>query len=425
MIYSVLSNNKDLINNFLKTFSYHNNKYENLIITVDDKASNWNDMNNIIKSYSDKIRILRLTDIERYSVQALGLGNYFTFIKVCPIQAKLLIPFYFKWALGIDKFFMMDDDILVNCDIEKLNFDQCDSAGVDNTALDISNFKHIRDQLNACNELLDKKFGGYITKFPRFVVCAFIMTVYNDYAEYIFRFFNSTKIYEYIKQNSNNFIIKRTNKNILYPFEEHCLNVYIISHAKKFMLFKKDMVFHYWGRPDLYEDKSTVLKSRFIHAAILKNNTKNDWYNFYFSSQKEIKQNNKPIIVYCLNDNKEYIKMMEASADSILRFCPNAEFHVIINSKNKISVSNKFITHYFPLNTVFRERLNSKEGPKDRLNNTSYLKLWIPEILKDYKKCLFVDCDCLCFEDINNIYSLDIPYLAESEIPSVDRKSVV
>ena len=153
MIYSVLSNNKDLINNFLKTFSYHNNKYENLIITVDDKTSNWNDMNNVIKSYSDKIRILRLTDIERYSVQTLGLGNYFTFIKVCPIQAKLLIPFYFKWALGIDKFFMMDDDILVNCDIEKLNFDSIDGGGTDDKYGPNRIAPHMLNQFNLCNEL--------------------------------------------------------------------------------------------------------------------------------------------------------------------------------------------------------------------------------------------------------------------------------
>lgn len=422
MIYHVLTNNQKLITNFLKSFSLYDNKYENLIITIDNKHSNYDLVKAAILSFSHKIKILKLTDIEDYAIKALNLKNYKTFVNICPIQAKLLIPFYFKWVLKIDKFFMFDDDILVNCNIESLNLDQYDGAGVDNTVEDISKFKHIRDQLNACNELLDKKFVGDITKFPRFVVCAFIMTVYNDYAEYIFRFFNSTKIYEYIRQNSNNFVAKQNNRNILYPFEEHCLNVYIISHAKKFMLFKKDIVFHYWGQANLYEDKNTVLKSKFIHAVVLKNNTKNDWYNFYFSRQKEIKQNDKPIIVYCLNDNKEYIKMMEASADSILRFCPNVEFHVIINSKNKISVSDKFVTHYFPLNTTFRERLNSKDGPKDRLNNTSYLKLWIPEILKDYKKCLFVDCDCLCFEDINNIYSLDIPYLAESEIPSVDIK---
>lgn len=405
MIYSVLSNNKDLISNFLKTFSYHNNKYENLIITVDDKTSNWNDMNNVIKSYSDKIRILRLTDIERYSVQTLGLGNYFTFIKVCPIQAKLLIPFYFKWALGIDKFFMMDDDILVNCDIEKLNFDQCDSAGVDNTALDISKFKHIRDQLNACNELLDKKFGGYITKFPRFVVCAFIMTVYNDYAEYIFRFFNSTKIYEYIRQNSNNFTTKQTNKNILYSFEESCLNVYIISHAKKFMFFDKKMVFHFWDSQqefNFYNNPNIVLQSKFIHAYRRdQNGNKDFWYNFYFSNTITLTKSKEICpIVYCFDKN--YISFAKQSIKSILRY--NKDVKIILIVDQYINELKEFEQH------IVSEKIKTSKAFKfraqDRLTLFAYARLLLPEILETYDRVLYLDCDILCTDNINDLLLL-------------------
>ena len=72
--------------------------------------------------------------------------------------------------------------------------------------------------------------------------------------------------------------------------------------------------------------------------------------------------------------------------------------------------------YLYKLNEKFRERLNSKEGPTDRLNNSSYLKLFIPEILKDLDKCLFVDCDCVCFGSLNDVYNTDIQYLALSSI---------
>lgn len=413
MIYSVLSNNKDLINNFLKTFSYHNNKYENLIITVDDKTSNWNDMNNVIKSYSDKIRILRLTDIERYSVQTLGLGNYFTFIKVCPIQAKLLIPFYFKWALSIDKFFMMDDDILVNYDIGLLDFNQCDGGGTDNTAQDFMKCRNLVDQLLLCNELLNKKFVGDIKGFPRFVVCAFFMTVYEDYAEYIFRFFNSTKIYEYIKLHSNNFNLVTTNKNPLYPFEENCLNIYIVSHSKKFALFGKNMVFQYWGfEPNvkLYQNKELVKNSLFIHTHLRnKENSKLEWSDYYFPELRQISDEICPI-VYCFDKN--YIPFVKQSIKSVLKYNKNVKIILIVDEYIEDFEDFKNFEQYTIKNSLDQIPAFNLHGGTDRLTKFTYARLLIPEILKNYNRVLYLDGDILCTSNIEFLLKIIPPVIA-------------
>jgi lipopolysaccharide biosynthesis glycosyltransferase len=108
--------------------------------------------------------------------------------------------------------------------------------------------------------------------------------------------------------------------------------------------------------------------------------------------------------------------MLNLSIESIDRFNSNVNYHIIVNSDETVPGINKGKQYLYKLNEKFRERLNSKEGPTDRLNNSSYLKLFIPEILKDLDKCLFVDCDCVCFGPLNDVYNTDIQYLALSSI---------
>lgn len=121
-------------------------------------------------------------------------------------------------------------------------------------------------------------------------------------------------------------------------------------------------------------------------------------------------------IVYCVDNNPEYIKMLNKSIDSIDMYNNDVNYYIIINSNSKISGIKKGKQILFKLNETFRERLNSKDGPKDRLNNSSYLKLYIPEILNDLDKCLFVDCDCVCFNNISDVYNQNVEFLKLSKI---------
>lgn len=115
-------------------------------------------------------------------------------------------------------------------------------------------------------------------------------------------------------------------------------------------------------------------------------------------------------LIYCINNNSKYIEMMLASMASFEQYNQNINFYIIVNSDKELNLTIPYnITQILcPLKETFRERLNSKEGPTDRLNNTSYLKLWIPELLQNkLTKCLFIDCDILCFGNISAEYNFD------------------
>lgn len=109
-------------------------------------------------------------------------------------------------------------------------------------------------------------------------------------------------------------------------------------------------------------------------------------------------------LVYCINNNPEYIEMMLASMASFEQYNQDINFYIIVNSDKELNLPKNNITQILcPLKETFRERLYSKECIEDRLNNTSYLKLWIPELLQNkLDKYLFIDCDILGFGNIKN-----------------------
>lgn len=410
MIYTVLTNNRILIKNFLKSFQKFNNKFENLIITIDNKTADFDLIKLDINQFSDRIRILKLTDIEDYVIKTLNLKNYKTFVSVCPIQAKLIIPFYFKQVLKINKFFMFDDDILINCNLDSLNFDQFNAAGTDNRSEDIAKQIHIQDQLNACNELLTYPFKlkGRMQDFPRYAVCAFIITVYDDYGNYIYNFFNSEKIYNYISQNSRNFTVKQTNQNILYPFEEICLNVYNVSHNKNFKIFGKEIVFHYWGNPKIYKDRQLALKSKIIHAHL---KDKTQWYNFYF-------ENKLPEINVCFVLDQNYVKYMGPCIASLFAHKNNYKIHIISTQKlTGLEWLNckGYIVNIDSLRKNFRFK-----DKTDRISEAAFLKLLIPEVLKDTDKVLYMDPDIVVRKNPIEFYQVNPEYIAGTETYATD-----
>ena len=410
MVYTVLTNNRILINNFLKSFQKFNNKFENLIITIDNKTADFDLIKLDISQLSDRIRILKLTDIEDYVIKTLNLKNYKTFVSVCPIQAKLIIPFYFKQVLKINKFFMFDDDILINCNLDSLNFDQFNAAGTDNRSEDIAKQIHIQDQLNACNELLTYPFKlkGRMQDFPRYVVCAFIITVYDDYGNYIYNFFQSEKIYNYISQNSRNFTVKQTNQNILYPFEEICLNVYNVSHNKNFKIFGKEIVFHYWGNPKIYKDCQLALKSKIIHAHL---KDKTQWYNFYF-------ENKLPEINVCFVLDQNYVKYIGPCIASLFAHKNNYKIHIISTQKlTGLEWLNckGYIVNIDSLRKNFRFK-----DKTDRISEAAFLKLLIPEVLKDTDKVLYMDPDIVVRKNPIEFYQVNPEYIAGTETYATD-----
>ena len=125
-----------------------------------------------------------------------------------------------------------------------------------------------------------------------------------------------------------------------------------------------------------------------------------------------------PIVVYIVNDQAEYIEMMKASAESIKLFSPNCEFHVVVAEDHYAeSIPSYFTQHLFKLTTRYRER----EGKFDRMNNMSYIKLWLPDIFKNYEKILHIDVDTLCYNPIEPIWNLNPKYIAAHALANAAR----
>lgn len=117
-------------------------------------------------------------------------------------------------------------------------------------------------------------------------------------------------------------------------------------------------------------------------------------------------------LVWCINGNPSYVEMTNWSFESFSRFNDQISAYAIVDSETPIVHLDKRLKQIcHPLKTIYRQRLNTSEGPKDRLQNSSYLKCFIPEILHDLDKCLFVDADVLCFKNIKEVYDLDVKFL--------------
>lgn len=117
-------------------------------------------------------------------------------------------------------------------------------------------------------------------------------------------------------------------------------------------------------------------------------------------------------LVWCINGNPSYVEMTNWSFESFLRFNDQISAYAIVDSETPLPRLDKRIKQIcHPLKTIYRQRLNTTEGSRDRLQNSSYLKCFIPEVLHDLDKCLFVDADILCFKNIKEVYDLDVKFL--------------
>ena len=94
-------------------------------------------------------------------------------------------------------------------------------------------------------------------------------------------------------------------------------------------------------------------------------------------------------IVYCFDNNK-YREMARASAQSVLKHNPNAEFYFIEKDKNNELAE-------------FTEDLCGYT----HVSKACFLRLLIPKYFSQFERCLYLDCDTLCAGDISELYNAD------------------
>lgn len=102
-------------------------------------------------------------------------------------------------------------------------------------------------------------------------------------------------------------------------------------------------------------------------------------------------------IVYCINEN--YSHYVRYSAKSVLRYNPDAE--IIIICKNHIPELSDYEQRIFDWEKYDFHRLHSIAARK--LDSSTFVKIFLPEILKEYNYCLYLDGDVLCGGKLNEL----------------------
>ena len=122
------------------------------------------------------------------------------------------------------------------------------------------------------------------------------------------------------------------------------------------------------------------------------------------------------IIVFCIDDN--YVKYAKASIASYRKHNPQAKI-IIVSEKEGIEVDCDGY-EVIKLPKTFRNR-----GYGDRITNTAYLKLFLPQL--PYDKIIYVDADTICQYPLDELWNMPCEYinLCESHVYGIKQASAI
>ena len=103
----------------------------------------------------------------------------------------------------------------------------------------------------------------------------------------------------------------------------------------------------------------------------------------------------KSLIDNASDENKYQIKILytNVSGENIRR----------IKKYEKENINIEFVD----LNKQF-EDIKEKLYTRNYFSNTTYYRLFIPELYPEYKKAIYIDSDTICLTDIANLYNIDM-----------------
>ncbi|WP_241622263.1 DUF4422 domain-containing protein [Rosenbergiella australiborealis] len=155
-------------------------------------------------------------------------------------------------------------------------------------------------------------------------------------------------------------------------------------------------------------ERNPSLKIKEVQRTFIKKETFN-------GKLKSVYTKNSIPLVICFDDN--YTISGAALINSLIKNCqPDLNYDVII-FENKISLLNKqrllnlvsnhpnFSLRFFDVNT-FTE-LNDVHV-RGHFTAATYARLFIPRLLNDYKKVIFIDADTVVEHDISELYNIDL-----------------
>ena len=125
---------------------------------------------------------------------------------------------------------------------------------------------------------------------------------------------------------------------------------------------------------------------------------------------------NKEIpIIFTTDDN--YIPYMAAAIESIKdhasknRIYDIKILHTNVNDENQKKIrkyNKKNIKIEFVDLRDYINDISDKLYTRDYYTNTTYFRLFLPNLYPEYDKIIYIDCDTILVEDIANLYDIDI-----------------
>ena len=127
-------------------------------------------------------------------------------------------------------------------------------------------------------------------------------------------------------------------------------------------------------------------------------------------------QNTKTIPIFFAVDDG-YVPFLAVTLQSMIKNASklyNYEIRVLytnISEENKqkiLKYENKKVSIEFVDLNIYLEELQDKFYTRDYYTNTTYYRLFIPNLYPQYEKVLYLDCDIVVLGDISKLYNIDI-----------------
>ena len=127
-------------------------------------------------------------------------------------------------------------------------------------------------------------------------------------------------------------------------------------------------------------------------------------------------QNTKTIPIFFAVDDG-YVPYLAVTLQSMLKNASksyNYEIRILytnISEENKqkiLKYENKKVTIEFVDLNLYLDELQDKFYTRDYYTNTTYYRLFIPNLYPQYEKVLYLDCDIVVLGDISKLYNVDL-----------------
>ena len=105
-------------------------------------------------------------------------------------------------------------------------------------------------------------------------------------------------------------------------------------------------------------------------------------------------------VVYCCDE--KYTDLLILSAKSVLKYNPTANITVV--SEKSLTLPKPLVNIVYPLDKL-------DLFTTEHLSRAAYLRLFLPKILEDYDKVIYLDCDTLCKGTLDDLWLTPIKYI--------------